>query len=52
MTVEMLCGECGRPARWLWLGSNYDRPIFVCGYHKRAYVSVILWEPLRRTEIA
>lgn len=35
------CDECGRPARWWWPGNNYERSRFLCGYHKRAYVS--LW---------
>ena len=43
MNDKMLCVKCKRLARWLWLGSNYDEPAFVCGYHKRAYGGVVLW---------
>ena len=39
------CAVCGRWARWFWLGSNYEEPKFVCGYHKRAYLRVLQWEP-------
>ena len=40
-----LCAKCGRPARWLWLGNNYEPPEFCCGYHKRGYLSVLLYSP-------
>jgi hypothetical protein len=43
-TASEICDKCGRRARWWWPGSDYERPRFLCGYHKRAYVHVILWE--------
>jgi hypothetical protein len=37
------CVQCGRPAKWLWPGNNYEPPRLLCGYHKRAFVHVIRW---------
>ncbi len=31
---------CGRKANWLWRGNEFDGPTFLCGYHKRAYITV------------
>ena len=49
MTTKEVCFTCGRRARWLWLGSPYDKPKLVCGMHKRTYVCVV---PLHIPQVA
>ena len=40
----LVCSVCGRRARWWWPGNKYESPKFVCGYHKRTYLHILLWE--------
>jgi len=49
VTIKEVCFTCGRRARWLWLGSPYDKPKLVCGLHKRAYLRIV---PLHIPQVA